>query len=423
MDKGKVTKRASVAVIGLGRVGLPLALVLAEKGYRVYGVGRNEAKITEINKGKMPFMEKGAGKILKKYAGNGFTATTDYAVIKACRYIILTLGTPIDENMNPVFDQIDASLSSAKNYLQKGQTLILRSTVTPGTTAYVASIVGKQRGISIGDNFFIAFCPERISEGRAVEEITTIPQIVGGINSESTRKAGEIFRNIGVPIIETDDVSAELAKLFTNMYRYINFAIANEFMMIAQRFGRDIHNIVSLVNEKYKRGGLAVPGLTAGPCLFKDGFFLIADSPYPDLIMTSWKINESVPLFLIQEVEKRISLKGKKAVILGVAFKGEIDDVRDSLSFKLRKTLLRHQAKVFLHDPYVKRYTNQLIIADINIALKNADVVIVATNHNVYKSITLEQIKKLVKKNCVICDIWNVFDTNKTVFTIKEITQ
>jgi len=221
---------------------------------------------------------------------------------------------------------------------------------------------------------------------------------------------------LGIEVNISDDISAELAKLFTNMYRYINFAIANEFMILAGNYHRDIYQIVDLVNRKYKRGGLALPGLTGGPCLFKDGFFLIGDVPFADLIATSWKINESVPLFLIKKIRERAKLEGKKAVILGLAFKAEIDDIRESLAFKVKKALERERAKVFLHDPYVFEYQN-----DLNVTLKNADLIFLATNHAMYKKLDIENIKKLVSKNCVICDVWNVFQTNKIIFTVRSI--
>ena len=214
----------------------------------------------------------------------------------------------------------------------------------------------------------------------------------------------------------SDDISAELAKLFTNMYRYINFAVANEFMILAGNYHRDIYQIVELVNRNYKRGGLAVPGLTGGPCLFKDGFFLVGDVPFADLIVTSWKINESVPLFLIKKIRERTRLEGKKVVILGLAFKAEIDDIRESLAFKVKKAFERERAKVYLHDPYVPGYQN-----DLDETLGGADLIFLATNHEYYKKMDRELVRKLVSKACVICDVWNVFETNKIIFTVKSL--
>ena len=412
----KDLNKEPVAVVGVGRVGLPLAIFLANKGHTVYAVDVDKEKVRFVSSGKMPFMEGGAEPLLKKYINKTLHFSTDFANIAKAKIIILTLGTPVDENMNPSLVQIDSALKESLPYLREGQLLILRSTVSPGTTNYVKSCIEDLNKFTIGKNLFLAFCPERIAEGKSLEEIAQIPQIVGGVDRASTQKASEFFRNLKIEVNKGDDISAELAKLFTNMYRYINFAIANEFMILAGNYNRDIYKIVDLVNKNYKRGGLALPGLTGGPCLFKDGFFLVGDVPYSDLITTSWKINESIPLFLINQVRKRSKLKGKKAVILGLAFKSEIDDIRESLAFKVKKALERERAKVFLHDPYVPAYQSNL-----NDTLKNADFIFVATNHAYYRKMDISKVKKLVNSGCVICDVWNIFKTNRIIFTIKSL--
>lgn len=413
----------NIAVIGIGRVGLPFALVLADEGFKVFGIGRDSVKIQRIKDGQMPFIEKDGEKLLKKYVNKNFFPTTDYSQVSQCEYIILTLGTPIDENMNPIYDQINSALSGISPYLKPNQTLILRSTVSPGTSAYVKLFINDIEGFEVGKNFYLAFCPERISEGYAIEEIKSIPQIVGGPDKKSSEKAQWLFKKMGIVTIVTDDVSAELAKLFTNMYRYINFAIANEFMVLADNYNRDIYEIVNLVNYKYTRGGLKLPGLTGGPCLFKDGFFLIANMPFNDLITTSWKINESVPLMLVSRVRERTKLDGKKVALLGLAFKSDIDDTRESLSFKARKAFLKERAKVVLHDPFVKDYPYQEIEKDVYKAVKDADVIFIATNHSEYKKLDIKKLKSLVSKKCIISDVWNVLGTDKIVFTINQLYQ
>jgi UDP-N-acetyl-D-mannosaminuronic acid dehydrogenase len=414
--------KKSVAVIGIGRVGLPMALVLAEEGFLVYGVGRDEKKIQKIQKGAMPFIEVGAPKLLKKHVNKRFFPTTDYGVIEKVNTIILTLGTPIDENMNPVLNQIDAVLEKILPLLRRGQLIILRSTVSPRTTEYVAETINKRSPYRVGQDISLAFCPERIAEGKAVDEIKSLPQIVGGVDKKSTKKAIDFFESFGITCLPTDAISAELAKLFTNMYRYISFGIANEFFIISESFNRNIHEIVSLVNTGYKRGGLALPGLTGGPCLFKDGFFLINENPYLDLITASWKVNESIPLVLVRKIRERINLNGKKVTILGLSFKPEIDDIRESLSFKLRKALLREHAKVTLHDPFVTEYQYQEIESDLMKAIKDCDVIFIATRHSLYEK-EKKNILKNVRKNTYICDIWNTFGMNKLIYTIKSLEE
>jgi UDP-N-acetyl-D-mannosaminuronic acid dehydrogenase len=406
----------TVAIVGIGRVGLPLALFLANHGYKVYGLDVDEKKINLILGGQMPFKEEGAAALLKKHVNKSFIPSSDFSLVAKSKVIILTLGTPVDENMNPSLVQIDAAMNSIKPYLTKDQLLILRSTVSPGTTNYVKSYIDDIGKFTVGENFYLAFCPERIAEGKSLKELAEIPQIVGGVDRISTQRAADFFDSLMIKVNKADDVSAELAKLFTNMYRYINFAIANEFMILAGNYNRDIYKVVDLVNRDYKRGGLAVPGLTGGPCLFKDGFFLINDVPFADLIATSWKINESIPLFLINKIKQRRKLKGKKAVILGLAFKAEIDDTRESLAFKVKKAFERERAKVFLHDPYVPGYKSNL-----KELLSDADFIFIATNHNYYKKLDFSKIKKIVNKNCVICDVWNIFKTNRIIFTVKSL--
>ncbi len=410
------TRKLTVAVVGIGRVGLPLAIFLAHKGHAVWGLDIDQKRVDLVSRGQMPFMEEGAQSLLSKYVNKSLLFSTDFANIAKARVIILTLGTPVDENMNPSLVQIDQALLSAKPYFATGQLLILRSTVSPGTTSYVKSYLNDLGKIKVGTNFFLAFCPERIAEGKSLQELAQIPQIVGGVDRLSTQRAAEFFQGLGIEVNKSDDISSELAKLFTNMYRYINFAIANEFMILAGNYNRDIYKIVDLVNKNYKRGGLALPGLTAGPCLFKDGFFLIGDVPFADLIATSWKINESIPIFLISRIRNRRKLQAKKAVILGLAFKGEIDDIRESLAFKVKKALERERAKVYLHDPYVPGYQN-----DLDQVLKDADLIFLATNHAFYRKMDIAKVKKLVSQNCVVCDVWNVFKTNKIIFTIKSL--
>src|SRR3989304_10237876 len=377
------------------RVAVPLALVLVDKGYTVHGVDVDSQKVNLIAAGRMPFLEEGAPALLKKHLNKSFFVSSDFKNIASVKTIILTLGTPVDENMNPSLVQIDNALELARPYFTKGQLLILRSTVSPSTTGYVRSYLNDLKGIQVGTNFFLAFCPERIAEGRSLKELAEIPQIVGGVDRASSKRARDFFEDLGIEVNVSDDISAELAKLFNNMYRYINFAIANEFMILAGNYHRDIYQIVDLVNHKYKRGGLAMPGLTGGPCLFTDGFFLIGDVPFSDLIATSWKINESIPLFLIKQVRNRTKLEGKKAVILGLAFKSEIDDIRESLAFKVKKALERERAKVYLHDPYVPGYQN-----DLDETLKGADLIFMATNHDFYKKMDISKVRRLVSKTC-----------------------
>lgn len=405
----------NISIFGVGRVGLPLALFFAEHGQKVIGVDVNESRVESLSKGIMPFYEEGANKLLKKHINKLFTVTTDAKnAVKQSDAIVLTLGTPVDEHVNPVFSQIEQVLTDIAPYLKKDQILILRSTVTPGTTEYLKRFIEKNTKFKIGKDFFLAFCPERIAQGFSLEELKEIPTIIGTLEKESAKRAEKVFRTFTDKILHSDARSTELAKLFTNMYRYINFAIANEFMMIADAHDRNIYEIIELVNKDYKRGGLRVPGFTAGPCLFKDGFFLINKIPFTELIMNSWKLNESVPAYLIEKIKETKNLENAKIAILGLTFKKNSDDIRNSLSFKARKIFAAEGAQVMLHDPYVKTDALEKV-------LKNADVVFIAMNHDYYKDMDKSVLKSNVKKDALICDIWNISGLNKIFYSAAEI--
>lgn len=414
-------QKFKVAVIGIGRVGLPLSLVLAETGHLVYGIDLNQELIDLTMEGILRIKEDGGKEFLKRHVGKRFFPTTVYSIVAEVDFLILTLGTPVDSNMNPVYDQIDTSLKTLRPYLRKGQTLILRSTLAPQTTQYIKAWIETETKFKVGRDLFLAFAPERVAEGKSIEEITSIPQIIGGVDEKSNQKAAELFQTFNNDCILTDDTSAELAKIFTNMFRYINFAIANEFMIIAKNYDRDIFGIISMINRNYKRGGLAVPGLTAGPCLFKDGFFLVGDIPFTDLITTSWKINESIPLFLIKQIKTRMSLANKKVSLLGLAYKGDIDDIRESLSLKIRKALLRERAHLILQDPFVNRIDGEEIKKDVYASCENSDLIFVATNHSIYRTLNRKSLKNLAKKTALVCDVWNVFGKDKVIFPITDL--
>ncbi len=397
-----------LCIIGIGRVGLPLALYFASKNITTYGIDVDKNKIQLLKESKMPFLEDGALEILEKVINKRFFPTTDFSCVSDSDTIILTLGTPVDEFLNPDFNQIINSFENLLPYIKKGQTLILRSTVSPGTTNYIKSLIEQKSDLKVGENFYIAFCPERIAEGKALKELDELPEIVGGIDEKSTEQAATLFKSINKEVYKTTAINAELLKLFTNMYRYINFAIANEFMVIAEEWNANIYEIVYLSNKNYQRGGPKNPGFAAGPCLFKDGFFLMERTPFPDLISTAWKINETMPAYLVEKAKKIKKIKNSNCVILGMAFKANIDDTRASLSYKIKKLFEKESGLVKTHDVYSDGPEFESFI-------KDADFLVIATAHNEYKK-SLEYYKGHIKDDCVIIDLWNVFGKNSVVF-------
>lgn len=402
-----------VAIVGLGRVGLPLALYLATRGHEVQGIETNRETLRRIQDRQMPFLEEGGPETLSAELGRRFHASADLGVVGGVDVILITLGTPVDEFNNPIFTPIENLLRDMAPHLHAGQLILLRSTVAPGTTERMGRLVERQTGLVVGKSVFLAFCPERIAEGLALTELPEVPQIVGGVDPASTEQAARFFQDITAQVHRIDARSAELAKLFCNMYRYIDFAVGNEFMMIADQHERDIYPILHVVNSGYARAGLKSPGLTGGPCLYKDGFFLTDRIPYNELISGAWKIHETVPAYLVDRVDQLKPLDGAKAAVLGLTFKRNIDDTRNSLSFKIRRLLLSKGAEVRLHDPFVDS-------DPLEEALSDADAVFFAMNHDAYVELSLDDLAKRVKPDAVLCDVWNLLGTGKIVFRLAE---
>lgn len=419
MDSNKTSLllRNKIAIFGIGRVGLPLALVLSDKGFQVTGIDVDPYRINLLKHKIMPFLEEDAQPLLTKHSGKNFQVFSQEhidRIVSENAIIIFTLGTPIDDTYSPNFSDIEKLIRRISPVIKPGHTIILRSTVSPGATEQLARQLEEQTKLVLGKSLFLAYCPERIAEGKSVEELAQIPQIIGTLEGESAKKAAEVFEKIAPKILFTKPRAAELAKLFCNMYRYIDFAIGNEFMMISESYGVDIYEVLNLVNKDYKRGNLKSPGFTAGPCLVKDGFFLIDKSPYMELVTAAWRLNENIPGYLLSRVKAEIKdLHKKKVAILGLAFKKNIDDIRYSLSPKLQRYFLAEGAKVSVHDPLIDS-------EPLEDALKGAEILIMGINHDEFSKINLEYLHNLVSPECLIADIWNIFGTGKIVFYLKD---
>jgi UDP-N-acetyl-D-mannosaminuronic acid dehydrogenase len=403
----------SVAVVGLGRVGLPFALFLADRGCTVHGIDTNTASVDALSAGRLPFREEGAAEALAATRGTRFFAGTELAALAKAETIIITLGTPVDDFNNPIFLPIENLLRAALPHLHKGQLLVLRSTVAPGSTEHLGRLIERSTDFKIGRDLFLAFCPERIAEGKSFAELPEVPQIVGGVDAASSERAARFFSLVTPTVIQVDSRSAELAKLFCNMYRYIDFAVSNEFMMIAAQHGREVYPIIDAVNRGYKRGGLKSPGLTGGPCLYKDGFFLTGKIPYNELIASAWKIHETTPAYLVEQVRARTPIDGAKVAVLGMSFKKDIDDTRNSLAFKLKKILLAEGADVHLHDPF-------LPYEPLDAALRDAEVIFLSMNHSAFNALSIESLRQIAKPNAIVCDIWNMLGTGRITFSLAD---
>src|SRR3954449_11020258 len=341
-----------VSVIGLGRVGLPLALSFADAGLRVLGVDRDGERLDALRAGRMPFKEPGTDELLARVQLDVSSVAADAAQADA---IVLTLGTPTFSHIEIDMGDIRAVLDDLLPALRTDQLVVLRSTVAPGTTGFVAGYLEKQRGFRIGDDLFVAHVPERIAADRFLAEIGTLPCIVGGVGDGSGERAAQLFDVLGAPIVQTTPVHAELAKIWTNILRYATFALPNLLMMDCERHGANVFDVIELINRDYPRGGMAQPGLTAGTCLRKDFAFSEERSNAPGMLLAVSRVHETVPLFLVDGVKRRLggSLRERRVAVLGLSFKRDTDDQRDSLSHKLIRLLERELADVAVHDPVV----------------------------------------------------------------------
>jgi UDP-N-acetyl-D-mannosaminuronic acid dehydrogenase len=419
---------ADVSVIGLGRVGLPLALSFADRGLSVVGIDNDAARLRSVGEGRMPFSETGAQELLDRVRASGRLSLSERVVDAArAKQIVITLGTPSFSHIEIDMRDIRSALDDLLGALEPGHALTLRSTVAPGTTEFVAGYLAKHRGFQIGEDVFVAHAPERIAAGRFLEEIDSLPCIIGGVGPRSGEVVAELFGAFGAPIVQTTPVQAELAKIWANILRYTHFALPNLLMMDCERYGANVFEVIDLVNRDYPRGGLAQPGLTAGTCLRKDFAFSEERSNAPGMLLAVSRVNESVPLFLVEGVRRRLapangnaglgSLSGRKVAVLGLAFKAGTDDERDSLAHKLIRLLERELADVVAHDPHVSTPT-----VAFEQAVADADVVVVATNHHEFCDPgALATIAQRARADCLVVDPWNCWGAGQVFAYASEL--
>jgi UDP-N-acetyl-D-mannosaminuronic acid dehydrogenase len=402
-----------IAIIGIGRVGLPLALSLAESGFKVIGIDMNEQIIQSIKNKKMPFEETGCAELLERVE---LAVSNDIHEVMYVRNIIITVGTPLMAHIETDLRQIEHVLHNIVGCLQEGQNIILRSTVAPGTTNFVKKYLEQKTNYIVGKDIFLSFCPERLAEGKALREIKELPQIIGVEDTGSALRARKIFEKLTQDILETNYVSAELIKLFNNISRYIHFAVSNQFTMIADKYGQNILEILHMSNYKYPRGIIAKPGLTAGTCLRKDFGMINEDIPYTDLLLSAWKINEFVPKFLVDGIKKRIDIHNKKVAVLGYTFKADTDDTRDSLAPKFLRYLERElPEEINVHDPFLPDTFDGYKNTTLKKAITNADIVYIVINHSIFIE-NAETMLQTAKNGCWFVDIWNVLGRSEIFF-------
>lgn len=388
---------SKIAVVGgAGHVGAPLALVLAQAGFPVLIHDINRQSMDNMANGKMPFYEKGGERLLREMLRRGRLEFSDQPMsIRAAQTVILTVGTPIDEFHNPVTSLLTRCLDSLIPHLRVGALLILRSTVAPGTTLFLKRHIQQKR-----PDLLLAFCPERVVQGQAIEEIQSLPQIISGTSPEAVRRAEKLFRNIAKKTVKMNPREAEYAKLICNAYRYIQFAATNQLYMMVQSAGLDYHRLLDGMKEGYPRmAGIPRAGFAAGPCLMKDTMQLFAFEKHNFALgQVAMTINEGLPDYLVSRLTQNRSLAGQKVGILGMAFKAESDDIRDSLSFKLRKILRFAGAQVLCADPYI----NDKSLVHPREILQRCRIVILGVPHRAYQ-------KLKIPSRITVVDPWGFF--------------
>ncbi len=383
-----------VVVGGAGHVGLPLAIALADSGARVGIYDTSEAATALVNGGQLPFDEPGAAPVLERVLGAGrLEASTDPALVADADAVIVVIGTPVDEHLNPDPNAILKALGACQPHFRDGQLLVLRSTVYPGVTARVEA-----RLAELGLRMDVAFCPERIAEGHAMIELYTLPQIVGARTDAAIARASGLFRRLTDSILVVEPEEAELAKLFTNVWRYLKFAAVNQFYMIANSAGLDFERIRHAVTTDYPRAvDMPSAGFAAGPCLFKDTMQLAAFNKNNFVLgHAAMLVNEGLPLYVVSQLEERYDLSAMTVGILGMAFKAGSDDVRSSLSYKLKRILAFKAARVLTTDPYVAHDPD---LAPLDKVLAECDLLIIATPHPEYREL---------KTDTPVADLWDV---------------
>ena len=383
-----------VIIGGCGHVGLPLGIVLAGRGVRTAVFDVNKAAVDLVNDAVLPFDEPDAGPVLARVIADGtFHATTDRAVISRAACVIVVIGTPVDEHLNPDIFAVPEALAELEDVLVDGQLLVLRSTIYPGVTALVEKLVENS-----GKSIDVAFCPERIAEGRAMVELEALPQLVSARTERSFERAEAVFGRIADKMIRLAPEEAELAKLFTNSYRYVKFAIANQFFMIANEYGLDYERIRSALTEDYPRAAdIPGAGFAAGPCLFKDAMQLAAfNNNNFTLGHSAMLINEGLPLYLVSRADERWGLSDKKVGILGMSFKAGSDDTRASLSYKLKRILRFRSDEVLCTDPYV---TTDDTLLPLEVVLEKSDLLFIGAPHPEYRDLVPTQ---------PVVDVWNL---------------
>jgi UDP-N-acetyl-D-mannosaminuronic acid dehydrogenase len=370
-----------------------MALLCADSGLSTVIYDIDAERLATIADGRMPFREEGAPEVLKRVLASGrLEVSPSSDSIARCEFLLLIIGTPVDGHLNPSFQALDRVMETSREHLRDGQVLIVRSTVYPGTSERLQRTL-RAAGLDIG----VACCPERVAQGQSLRELKSLPQIVSAFDDATLARAKALFARFTSETVELTPIEAELCKLMTNAWRYVQFAAVNQFYAIANQHRVDFARVLHGCRHHYPRMAMMPgPGLTAGPCLVKDTMQLAAFSQNQFMLgHAAMLVNEGLPAHLVDLARRETDLREKTAGILGMAFKAESDDARDSLSYKLKRLLQLEARTVLCTDPYVP--DDRLV--PLPRVLDEADVLFVGVPHDAYRGLSRP-------KGRVVVDVW-----------------
>jgi UDP-N-acetyl-D-mannosaminuronic acid dehydrogenase len=400
-----------ISIIGLGRVGLPTAVIFASKGYKVVGVDVDIDKVRAVNNGKCYIREPGLDVLLREAVSKGFlkATTNTLEAVNESEAVIITVPTPVRDGVIDL-SYLRGALEAVQEGLRRGLLVVVESTVPPGTTVGFVKPFLEGSGFRVEEDFYLAHVPERIAPGRAVEELLSMPRVVSGVGPRSTEKAIELYSRVNPRLLPTDATTAEFVKLAENAYRDLNIAFANLLALIAERLGIDVYEAIRLANT-HKRVNIHMPGAgVGGPCLTKDPYMLasiISDFWGSELIRVARKINEYMPIHTVGIVEKalrdaELDVEGARITVLGAAYKGGVDDIRESPSKYVVRELLARGSKVIVYDPYTNESFGAERASSLEDAVNGSDALVIVTDHSEFKNLDLDIIGRFMRHRIVV---------------------
>lgn len=421
--KEEITSRkCGVSIIGLGHIGLPLAAIIAEKGFTVLGADLNPGIIEAVNSGRAAVHEEGLQRLIKKGVNAGrlrATLNPGEAVGKS-RVVLIVVQTPINKDNTPDLAPLKKACAEVSKSLRRGQLIIIESTLPPGAAKEVITPLLEAGGLRAGDDFYLAYSPERAMPTRTLAEIQSNARLIGGINQESAETAREFYKQITRgELILADTATVEVVKLIENTYRDVNIALANEIAMFCEGLGVDALKAITLAN-KHPRVHLHLPGAgVGGHCIPKDPMFILNKAEQLgiklEVIEAARRVNEAMPRHVVRMIKQALGsvdkrIEDSKIAVLGIAYKGDTDDVRGTPAKVIVEELLESKSFVYSHDPYVKQDFGGMFSNDLEKVVSKSDCVVVVTDHSLYKNLDIKELAKQLKTPSVVVDARRILD-------------